>query len=42
MDGFRAEFRAVDHADRPDARVSTVARYEIADGRLRQIGDEVA
>ncbi|MFF3671235.1 alkaline phosphatase D family protein [Microtetraspora malaysiensis] len=40
MDGFRAEFRAVDHVDRPDAPVSTVARYEIADGRLRRLEAE--
>ncbi|WP_067183333.1 alkaline phosphatase D family protein [Microtetraspora niveoalba] len=45
MDGFRAEFRVVgtvEHADRPDAPVSTVARFEVVDDRLRRTEDGAA
>ncbi|WP_285704525.1 alkaline phosphatase D family protein [Microtetraspora sp. NBRC 16547] len=42
MNGFRADYRAVEYVDRPDAPVSTVAGFEVVDGELRQIGGEVA
>lgn len=40
MDGFRADYRAVEYVDRPGAPASTVAAFAVENNELRQIGGE--